>query len=91
MKPDDLERNLRHPPDLNDDELIHRVLGSLFGLAVGDSLGASVEFRPREYLVENPVKDLTEGGTWGLKKGQVSINISSLIIRFHLTVICTRD
>jgi len=43
----------------------------LIGLALGDALGAHVEFRPRQYLLSNPVKDLEGGGTWGLKKGQV--------------------
>ena len=47
-----------------------KVVGSLLGLAVGDALGASVEFRPRQYLLDNPVKDLQSGGTWGLNAGQ---------------------
>ncbi|CAF0954484.1 unnamed protein product [Rotaria sordida] len=47
-----------------------RFKGSLLGLAVGDALGASVEFRPRQYLVERPVKDMQSGGTWGLQAGQ---------------------
>jgi ADP-ribosylglycohydrolase len=50
----------------------------LIGLALGDALGAHVEFRPRQYLVENPVKDLQPGGTWGLKKGQVFMKILCL-------------
>jgi hypothetical protein len=41
------------------------------GMALGDALGAHVEFRPHEYLLSNPVTDLEGGGTWGLKKGQV--------------------
>jgi ADP-ribosylglycohydrolase len=42
------------------------------GMALGDALGAHVEFRPREYLLSNPVTDLVGGGTWGLQPGQVS-------------------
>ncbi|CAF4122747.1 unnamed protein product, partial [Rotaria sordida] len=42
----------------------------MVGMALGDALGAHVEFRPRQYLIEHPVQDLTGGGTWGLKKGQ---------------------
>ncbi|CAF3707447.1 unnamed protein product [Rotaria sp. Silwood1] len=49
---------------------LKRVVGSLVGLAVGDALGASVEFRPRQYLVDHPVKDMESGGTWGLRAGQ---------------------
>ncbi|CAF5216498.1 unnamed protein product, partial [Rotaria magnacalcarata] len=64
---------------LRDDELsglgktnqyISRIQGSLIGLAVGDALGAPVEFRPRSYMVDNPVSDMTSGGTWGLNAGQ---------------------
>jgi hypothetical protein len=40
-------------------------------MALGDALGAHVEFRPHQYLVENPVTELEGGGTWGLKQGQV--------------------
>ena len=54
-----------------DRAVLNRVLGSMLGLALGDALGAHVEFRPRQYLVEYPVTDLEGGGTWGLQKGQV--------------------
>ena len=54
----------------DDDEILLRMQGSLIGLAVGDALGASVEFRPRSYMVEHPVSDMQGGGTWGLKAGQ---------------------
>lgn len=47
-----------------------RIVGSLAGLAMGDAAGAYVEFRPHEYLVEHPVKNLQGGGTWGLQPGQ---------------------
>jgi ADP-ribosylglycohydrolase len=43
----------------------------LIGLALGDALGAHVEFRPPEYLLENPVKDLEKDDHRNLKKGQV--------------------
>ena len=47
-----------------------RIVGSLLGMAVGDALGASVEFRPREYLLQHPVTDMAGGGTWSLQAGQ---------------------
>ncbi|UJR20430.1 hypothetical protein I4U23_023561 [Adineta vaga] len=50
--------------------IVNRITGSLIGLAVGDALGASVEFRPRDYLIKNPVEDMQTGGTWNLKAGQ---------------------
>jgi hypothetical protein len=70
-KPDELESYLQDPPKPVDKNLLDRILGSLMGLALGDALGAHVEFRPRQYLVEHPVTDLQGGGTWGLQHGQV--------------------
>ena len=43
----------------------------MIGMALGDALGAHVEFKSPEYLLVHPVKDLHGGGTWGLSKGQV--------------------
>ncbi|CAF3104015.1 unnamed protein product [Rotaria sp. Silwood2] len=63
------------PPDVDDDILDH-VQGSMVGMALGDALGAHVEFRPRQYLKEHPVRDLVGGGTWGLKKGQFTDDTS---------------
>ncbi|CAF4626817.1 unnamed protein product, partial [Rotaria magnacalcarata] len=42
----------------------------MVGMALGDALGAHVEFRPHSFLVSNPVFNLQGGGTWGLEKGQ---------------------
>ncbi|CAF1188046.1 unnamed protein product [Rotaria sp. Silwood1] len=52
------------------DDSYDRVLGSLVGLAIGDALGASVEFRPQQYLAANPVRKMEGGGTWGLEAGK---------------------
>ena len=54
----------------------------MFGMTIGDALGAHVEFRPRSYLQQNPVKDLQGGGTWGLEKGQVWIFQHRIIISY---------
>jgi hypothetical protein len=44
----------------------------MFGLAIGDALGAHVQLKPHSYMEQNPVRDLCGGGTWGLKRGQVT-------------------
>jgi ADP-ribosylglycohydrolase len=48
-------------------DLIDRYTGSLLGLAVGDSLGAPIEFKaPGSFKT---LGDFIGGGTWGLKAG----------------------
>jgi ADP-ribosyl-[dinitrogen reductase] hydrolase len=45
-----------------------RLRGCLLGLAVGDAVGTTVEFRPRGSF--SPITDLTGGGPFGLKPGE---------------------
>jgi len=91
-KPDELQSKLTQPPKPIDGKILDHVMGSFFGLALGDALGAHVEFRPRQYLLEHPVTDLQAGGTWGLREGQVFINIYRLmkILSLKLTKIFLR-
>jgi len=49
-------------------EDIDRFRGCLLGLAVGDAVGTTVEFKPRGSFP--PVTDLAGGGPFGLKAGQ---------------------
>ena len=86
FKPDELRSVLKDPPQAVDSLALNRVLGSMIGSAVGDALGASVEFRPYEYLVENPITDFTSGGTWGLEEGQVVYlnNVKLSMLNTHL-------
>jgi hypothetical protein len=81
IKPDELsiDEKKNSPPSRIDSGLLDRIQGSMFGMAIGDALGAHVEFRPRSYLEANPVKDLEGGGTWGLEKGQVTFILHFLI------------
>lgn len=60
--------------DENEDELLSRALGSFLGLAVGDALGATVEFlTAREIAVRYKVhKEMIGGGWLGLKAGGVT-------------------
>jgi hypothetical protein len=70
-KPNELENEMEDPPGKIDEKILDRVQGSIIGMALGDALGAHVEFRPHQYMIKNPVTDLKGGGTWGLEKGQV--------------------
>jgi ADP-ribosylglycohydrolase len=72
---------MEDPPGKINPELLDRIQGSIVGMALGDILGAHVEFRPHQFLKENPVKDLAGGGTWGLEKGQV---LRERQILFHM-------
>ena len=78
------------PPNNNiPKETLNRIEGSIVGMAIGDALGAHVEFRPRSYLEQYPVKDFQGGGTWNLKPGQVTMFVYCSILGFvrieHLT------
>jgi ADP-ribosylglycohydrolase len=71
--PHEIELGL--PPDFYEDRfyedsVANRFVGSIVGLAAGDALGASVEFRPHQFFTDHPVRDMEGGGTWGLKAGQ---------------------
>lgn len=46
----------------------NRALGALLGLAVGDALGTTIEFSPRDTYP--PVVDMVGGGPFGLKPGE---------------------
>ena len=70
--PHELAKDVPNVPSPPDEEVLDRVKGSMLGMALGDALGAHVEFRPHSYLLKHPVTDLEGGGTWGLKKGQVN-------------------
>jgi ADP-ribosyl-[dinitrogen reductase] hydrolase len=40
-----------------------KIMGGFIGLCVGDALGVPVEFKPRSYLKDNPVRDMIGFGT----------------------------
>ncbi|CAF1409037.1 unnamed protein product [Adineta ricciae] len=88
-KPDELV-NKRPPPERVDKNEFDKIFGSLIGLALGDALGAHVEFRPRQYLVDNPVTDLQAGGTWGLRKGQFTDD-TSMALCLAISLITRHD
>ena len=55
--------------DLNSfDAQRDRAIGALVGLAVGDALGTTIEFSPRDTY--SPVTDMIGGGPFRLKAGE---------------------
>ncbi|UJR38829.1 hypothetical protein I4U23_031494 [Adineta vaga] len=46
------------------------------GLAIGDALGASLEYRPPQYWLAHPITDIVGGSTWRLEAGQWMDNTS---------------
>ncbi len=49
-------------------ELIERYRGCLLGLATGDAVGTTLEFKPPGTFT--PIKDMVGGGPFGLQPGQ---------------------
>ncbi|CAF3358362.1 unnamed protein product [Rotaria socialis] len=73
-KPDELK--MEAPSGPIDETVLDRIQGSIIGMALGDALGAHVEFRPHAYMKANPVTQLTGGGTWSLLTGQFTDDTS---------------
>lgn len=70
-----------------EERLFHdRAAGALVGLAVGDALGAPVEFLPPGGF--EPVKDFRGGGTWGLEAGQWTDDTSMALCLAESLVHC---
>ena len=63
-----------------------RYRGALLGLAVGDAVGAAVEFAPRGSFA--PVTDLTGGGPWDLEPGQWTDDTSMALCLAESLVEC---
>ncbi len=47
---------------------LERFQGSLFGLAIGDALGASIEFKPPGTFI--PIKTFEGGGPFNIQPGE---------------------
>ncbi|CAF3974374.1 unnamed protein product [Rotaria sordida] len=89
-KPDEFGISLKDfaPLEKINRDIVDRIQGSLFGLTVGDALGAHVEFRPNSYLVAVPVTDLVGGGTWGLQRGQFTDDTSMALCLANSLIAC---
>ena len=59
----------------------------MIAMTLGDTLATHLEFRPRNYLLEHPIKDIQGGGTWGLAIGQLTHSFFCQTIRFVSIII----
>lgn len=62
------ELTMRKMEELQPDSARDRAWGALLGLAAGDAVGTTVEFKPRGSF--EPVSDMLGGGPFGLEPGQ---------------------
>jgi ADP-ribosyl-[dinitrogen reductase] hydrolase len=58
--------------------MLDKVRGGLFGVAVGDALGATFEFMTREEILSRhgSKREMVGGGWLGLQPGEVMRNIA---------------
>ncbi len=68
------------------DGALDRSRGALLGLAVGDALGTTLEFRPRGSF--KPLTDMVGGGHFCLKKGHWTDDTSMALCLGHSLVEC---
>lgn len=57
-------------------DLLEKIKGGIFGVAVGDALGVPVEFKSRAYLKEKPITNLIGYGAWNQPLGTWSDDTS---------------
>lgn len=63
-----------------------RAIGALLGLAVGDAVGTTLEFKPRAAV--RPISDMIGGGPFGLKPGQWTDDTSMALCLGHSLLEC---
>src|SRR5215218_2084820 len=67
-------------------EMIGRYRGSLLGLAAGDALGTTLEFRPPGAFT--PIDDIVGGGPFGLRPGEWTDDTSMALCLAESLVEC---
>jgi ADP-ribosyl-[dinitrogen reductase] hydrolase len=79
-------------PAVSDDIRLSRASGCLLGQVAGDSLGSLVEFRSANEIARDfpaGVRELADGGTWGLIAGQptddseLALALARTLVREH--------
>jgi len=59
---------VEHRPSIEPAAITDRAIGALLGLAIGDAIGTTLEFRARDTY--SPLTDMVGGGPFGLKAGE---------------------
>ena len=60
-----------------------KIVDGIIGFAIGDALGVPVEFKSREQLKENPIKDMIGYGTYNMPAGTWSDDTSMTLATIH--------
>ena len=60
-----------------------KIVDGIVGFAIGDALGVPVEFKSREQLKENPIKDMIGYGTYNMPAGTWSDDTSMTLATIH--------
>ena len=75
-----------HQTNVNANPARERAIGALLGLAVGDAVGTTLEFKPRASI--RPISDMVGGGPFGLKPGQWTDDTSMALCLGHSLLAC---
>ena len=75
-----------YQPKTDEASLCSRAIGSMLGLAVGDAIGTTLEFSPRDSY--EPLTDMVGGGPFKLKRGQWTDDTAMMVALAESLVHC---
>ena len=71
------------------EEILKKLYDGMIGLAIGDALGVPVEFKTRQEIEENPVREMREYGTHHQARGVWSDDTSLTLALVDSIVKCS--
>ena len=71
------------------EEILKKLYDGMIGLAIGDALGVPVEFKTRQEIAENPVREMREYGTHHQARGVWSDDTSLTLALVESIVKCS--
>ena len=78
------------PPEPEGPDLLDRARGVMLGLAVGDALGATLEFGPRIERIADFHREMIGGGVFGLSPGQFTDDTSMALALSKSLLVCRK-